>query len=66
MSRARGQELSVYACVTGLALIACWAALMAMHAAVPRVLPMLIAAVGGFELAMWGIDLWLARGGARR
>jgi len=45
------------ACVTGLALLACWLALWLVHAAIPQQLPLLIAAVGGFELSMAGYAL---------
>ena len=61
-----GQELSLLACVTGLALLACWLALWLMHGAIPQQLPLLIAAVGGFELSMAGYALVRRMREARR
>ena len=52
-----GQELSLLACVTGLALLAGWLGLLLMHGPIPQQLPLLIAAVGGFELSMAGYAL---------
>lgn len=54
-------RMRVWAAVTGLLLaVVCFGAL-AMRVALPQVLPMLVVAIGGFELFLFAQDLWLKR-----
>jgi hypothetical protein len=54
------EQVSILACVTGLALCAAWFACLALTGHAPESLAMLISAVGGFELYHFGQGLWTA------
>jgi hypothetical protein len=47
-------QLSVLACATGLLLIACWFAILGLSGHAPDQLAMIIAAVAGFEIHLFG------------
>ena len=53
--------MRVWAALTGLALAAGFFVALFMGVKLNDTLPMLIAAIGGFELALYGQDLWLKR-----
>jgi hypothetical protein len=59
------RHLSVLACSTGLLLLAIYFGAMYLHADTPDWLPMMISAIGGFELFLFGQGLWLKRAGGR-
>ena len=54
--------IRVWAAITGLALAAWFFIALALGVKVTELLPMLISAIGGFELWFVGYDLWLKRG----
>jgi hypothetical protein len=51
----------VWAMMTGLALAACYFAALYFGFEVSEVLPMLVTAIGGFEMFLYGQDVWLKR-----
>jgi len=53
--------MRVWAALTGLVLTACYFGALAFGVAMSETLPMLIGAIGGFELALYAQDLWLKR-----
>ena len=53
--------MRVWAAVTGLALAAWYFAAMYLGFRVSELLPMLVTAIGGFELFLFGQDLWLRK-----
>jgi len=57
------RQLSILACATGLVLAAIYFAALYLHADTPDWLPMMIAAIGGFELFMFGQSMLLKRTG---
>jgi hypothetical protein len=57
------RQLSILACVTGLVLIAMFFGATALHATAPDWLPMMISAIAGFEMFMFGQSIWLKRAG---
>lgn len=59
------RQLSILACVTGLLLAAVWFLALANGADTPDWMPMMIAAIGGFELFLFGQNVWLKRAGER-
>ena len=59
------RPLSILACATGLLLAAVWFLALANGADTPDWMPMMIAAIGGFELFLFGQGVWLKRAGER-
>lgn len=55
--------LRVWAAVTGLLLAAWYFGALYFGVKPSPMLPMLVAAIGGFELFLFSQDLWLKRGG---
>lgn len=55
------RQLSILACVTGLVLAAVYFLAIWNGTAVPDWMAMMISAIGGFELFMFGQSLWLKR-----
>ena len=53
--------MRVWAALTGLVLAAWFLGALWLGDKPPLVLPMLVTAIGGFELALYGYDLWLKR-----
>jgi hypothetical protein len=60
-------SLRVWAALTGLLLVAAYFAALYLGVAGTTVtlMPMLIAAVGGFEMFLFAQDMWLKRRGSR-
>jgi hypothetical protein len=54
--------MRLWAMLTGLALVAWYFAGLFMGAKQTETLPMLVTAIGGFELFHFAQDLWLKRG----
>ena len=61
MRHEQTRQLSILACVTGLALAGVFFLARANGVHAPEWMPMLIAAIGGFELFLFGQGLWLDR-----
>ena len=57
------RQLSILACSTGLVLLAIYLGALYLHADTPDWLPMMITAIGGFELFLFGQAVWLKRAG---
>ena len=55
------RQLSILACASGLLLAATFFGGLAFHADTPDWLPMMISAIGGFELFLFGQSVWLKR-----
>ena len=55
--------LRVWAAVTGLLLAAWYFGALYLGVKASPMLPMLVSAIGGFELFLFSQDLWLKRGG---
>lgn len=53
--------MRVWAALTGLALAAWFFVALGIGVKMTDTLPMLIAAIGGFELVLYGQDVWLKR-----
>ena len=53
--------MRVWAALTGLALAAGYFVALFMGVKLNATLPMLISGIGGFELVLYGQDLWLKR-----
>ena len=58
-------RLSVLACATGLVLIACWFAIFGLAGRAPDQLTMVIAAIAGFEIHLFGRDVHRRRAARR-
>ena len=58
------RQVSIVACLVGLATAAVYFLATWTGAPVPQWMPMLIALIGGYELVQWAQALWLKR--ARR
>lgn len=63
MKREEIRQLSILACVSGLLLVAVFFAGLWSGNPAPDWLPMMISAIGGFELFMFGQSLWLRKVG---
>lgn len=57
------RQLSILACATGLLLAAIYFGALYLHADTPDWMPMMISAIGGFELYMFGRSFLLKRTG---
>ena len=57
--------MRVWAAVTGLALVAGFFAAPFLGVVASPLLPLLVAAIGGFELFLFSQDVWLKRRGSR-
>lgn len=55
------RQISIAACLTGLATALVWFVARWQGAQTPQWMPILIAMVGGFEMFQWGQDVWLRR-----
>jgi len=55
------RQVSIVACLAGLATAAVFFVATFNGTPTPQWMPMLIAMVGGFELVQWGQGLWFAR-----
>ena len=53
------RQLSILACATGLVLAGLYFGSLYLHADAPDWLPMMISAIGGFELFMFAQRFWL-------
>jgi apolipoprotein N-acyltransferase len=58
-------QMRVWAAVTGLALAMWYFVSLYIGMKPSPMLPMLVAAIGGFELFLYAQDLWLKRKGSR-
>jgi hypothetical protein len=54
-------QMRVWASVTGLLLVVCFFGALYLGYQASPMLPMLVAAIGGFELFLYAQDLWLKR-----
>ncbi|MDF8331611.1 hypothetical protein [Novosphingobium cyanobacteriorum] len=63
MKQDQTRQLSILACASGLVLAAIFFGALYLHADTPDWLPMMIAAIGGFELFLFGQGVWLKRAG---
>lgn len=57
------RQVSIAACIVGLATALVYFLAMWKGAPVPQWMPMLIAMVGGYEFVQWAQALWLKRAG---
>jgi len=57
------RQVSIVACLVGLATAGVYFLAMWKGAPIPQWMPMLIALVGGYELVQWAQALWLKRAG---
>ena len=57
------RQLSILACATGVALAAIYFGALYLHADTPDWMPMMITAIGGFEMFLFGQALWMKRAG---
>ena len=57
------RQVSIVACLAGLATTVVFFIATFNGTPTPQWMPMLIAAVGGYELVQWGQGLWLKRAG---
>jgi len=57
--------MRVWAVLTGLALLAWFFIGLALHEAVPAFVSMMATAIGGFEMMLFGQEVWLKRGANR-
>ena len=53
--------MRVWAAITGLFLAICYFGALYLGVKISPMLPMLISAIGGFEMVLYGQDLWLRR-----
>jgi len=56
-------QMRVWAAVTGLVLIAWFFGALYLDYATSPMLPMLVSAIGGFEMFLYAQDVWLKRKG---
>lgn len=63
VKQAQTRQLTILACVSGLMLAAIFFGALALHVDAPDWLPMMISAIGGFELFLFGQSVWLKRAG---
>ncbi len=54
--------MRVWAMLTGMAIVALYFALLALQKPMPEVIPMLAAAIAGFEMMLFGQEIWFKRG----
>jgi hypothetical protein len=54
--------MRVWATLTGLALVAIYFIGLGLHRQAPEIVPMLVAAIAGFEMMLFAQELWLKRG----
>lgn len=54
--------MRVWGVLTGLALLAWFFVGLALHEKVPEIVTMLATAIGGFEMMLFGQEVWLKRG----
>lgn len=59
------RELSILACLTGLFLAAFYFVALYVGTDTPDWMPMMISAIGGFELFMFAQGLWTRRAGGQ-
>ena len=57
------RQVSIAACIVGLATVGVYFLAMWKGAPTPQWMPMLIALIGGYELVQWAQALWLKRAG---
>jgi len=57
--------MRVWAVLTGLALLTWFFIGLALHEAVPAFVSMMATAIGGFEMMLFGQEVWLKRGANR-
>ena len=54
--------MRVWAVLTGLALLTWYFIGLALHEPAPSIVSMLATAIGGFEITLFGQELWVKRG----
>jgi len=57
--------MRVWAVLTGLVLLAWYFIGLALHEPAPEVVSMLATAIGGFEMMLFGQEMWFNRGANR-